>query len=533
MRRSFWPIIVTALAACTASTDSGTTPLPPPSVTPVATVTISLPTSSVVVGGTIQLTITAKDASGNTLGDRTATWSSSAPGVASVSTSGLVVTVSAGTTVITATSEGKSTTVTITVTDIPVATVSVAGALVTFAPGATSQLTVTTRDAAGNALSGRTTVWTSSAPAIASVSATGLVTAKLAGSTTITATTEGHPGSIGVTISATAITPFLVRPFAAEFLVINPIDHDTPEEFVDNNGHVTTTNGEFSPTFDGHAGYDFSMPTGTPIFAAASGTVNAAGSSTFLCPILGQNVTQLGVQIQHLVAGNPEYWTYYAHFSRVDVTVGQHVDAGQQIGLSGNTGCTTSPHLHFQLDRITGTNNGQLAIVDPFGWTGGTTDPWELKPQGAKSVNVWLTGQAPQVMLGFDPISFPTNTTQSTTTPRPIVISSVRYMGTLDASNPNNEYVEFKVDPAVFAGSSYDLTGHFVKNNAGDRFDFPAGFRITSGQTVRLYSGTGTANSTTLYWGKSAGIFVNAGDCAELFFPGGGFYLLGWAVVCH
>jgi murein DD-endopeptidase MepM/ murein hydrolase activator NlpD len=49
------------------------------------------------------------------------------------------------------------------------------------------------------------------------------------------------------------------------------------------------------------------------------------------------------VRIKHVSGAT----TYYLHMSRLDVTAGQHVRQGQVIGLSGNTGHSTGPHLHF------------------------------------------------------------------------------------------------------------------------------------------------------------------------------------------
>ncbi len=96
---------------------SGTTAAGAPQ--PVASVTLSPATASVLVGGTQQLTATLKDASGNVLSGRTISWTSSALNVANVSTGGLVSALLAGTTTITATSEGQSGTATITVTALP------------------------------------------------------------------------------------------------------------------------------------------------------------------------------------------------------------------------------------------------------------------------------------------------------------------------------------------------------------------------------------------------------------------------------
>ena len=77
----------------------------------------------------------------------------------------------------------------------PVASVTVALSAASAIVGQTVQATATVRDAAGNALAGRTVVWSSDAPAVASVSATGLVTANIFGAAQIIATSEGVTGA--------------------------------------------------------------------------------------------------------------------------------------------------------------------------------------------------------------------------------------------------------------------------------------------------------------------------------------------------
>src|SRR5213078_3223229 len=105
---------------------------------------------------TVQLSATLKDANGNALSGRTVTWSSNNTSVVTVTSSGLVSGVTPGSATITATSEGKSGTASITVTNVPVASVDVTPTTATVQAGQTVQLTVTPRDANGAALSGRT-----------------------------------------------------------------------------------------------------------------------------------------------------------------------------------------------------------------------------------------------------------------------------------------------------------------------------------------------------------------------------------------
>jgi uncharacterized protein YjdB len=178
---------------------------------PVATVTVAPASATVQLGRTQQLTATTRDAANGVLTGRVITWLSSDTSIARVSTSGLVTARAIGGPVtITATSEGQSGTSSITIVPVPVATVQVSPTTASVALGATVQLTATTRDANGAALTGRTIVWTTSDSTIASVTATGLVRGVATGGpVTITATSEGKTGSATVNVTGAAAT--LVR----------------------------------------------------------------------------------------------------------------------------------------------------------------------------------------------------------------------------------------------------------------------------------------------------------------------------------
>jgi murein DD-endopeptidase MepM/ murein hydrolase activator NlpD len=89
-----------------------------------------------------------------------------------------------------------------------------------------------------------------------------------------------------------------------------------------------------------HAGQDFAAPTGTPILAATAGTVAYAGVAS-------------GYGNYTCVDRGSGFATCYGHQSRILVSVGQVVGQGQQIGLVGNTGNSTGPHLHFEV-RLNG-----------------------------------------------------------------------------------------------------------------------------------------------------------------------------------
>jgi hypothetical protein len=186
-------------------------------VIPVATVDVSPASAIVAVGGTVQLAASPRDAGGEPLPGRTVTWATNAPGVASVSSTGLVTGVGAGgPATITATSEGVSGTASVTVTSTaePVASVEVLPASAAIVVGGTVQLTATPKDAGGQPLTGRVITWQTDAPLVASVSPSGLVTGLAAGPATVTATSEGKSGSSSITVS-TGGTAALVGQWSA------------------------------------------------------------------------------------------------------------------------------------------------------------------------------------------------------------------------------------------------------------------------------------------------------------------------------
>src|SRR5437773_1341821 len=170
---------------------------------------------SLLVGASVQLTATTADSAGNVLSGRSISWSSSNASVASVNSNGLVASVAPGSATITATSEGQSAAVPVTVTNVPVASLQVSPASANLLVGQALSLTATTRDSAGSALTGRTVTWASSNTAVATVGPSGLVTSKAAGSATITATSEGKAGSATVTVAVVPVASVAVTPATA------------------------------------------------------------------------------------------------------------------------------------------------------------------------------------------------------------------------------------------------------------------------------------------------------------------------------
>jgi uncharacterized protein YjdB len=176
----------------------------------IASVAVS-PTAPVVQeGATQQASATARDANGNNIAGVAFTWTSSNPAAATVNGSGLVSGVAPGVSYVTAAAGGKNAVATVTVTAVPVATVTVTPGSASIATGGTVDLSAVARDASGRILTGRAVTWATSNPAVATVSATGLVTGVSGGVATITATSEGKSGTAQVTVSAPSVGSTLV-----------------------------------------------------------------------------------------------------------------------------------------------------------------------------------------------------------------------------------------------------------------------------------------------------------------------------------
>lgn len=182
---------------------------------------------------------------------------------------------------------------------------------------------------------------------------------------------------------------------------------------------------------DNHDAYDIGLPVGTPIYAVADGNILASrfrdvknildNDGNRACTA---SDTQGEVIINHVIdGGGPTgiydeiIQTYYGHLDRIDVSSGEFVRQGQLIGLSGNTGCSSGPHLHFTTSRIKntagyfiypfqintnfgpgqnqGSTNTGLVAIDPYGfYPPAGFDPWSWRayPNGALSVNLWKVG---------------------------------------------------------------------------------------------------------------------------------------------
>jgi len=493
---------------------------------PVAAVTITPVNATIVEGETLRLSAERLDAQGNRLSERKLTWSSSDAEVASVDSTGLVTGIAQGSARITALSEGVQDTAEIAVTRPSVASVEIEPEGASIEVGEEVQLRAVVLDAKSDTLTDRTVDWSSTENGVATVSSSGLVEGLSGGAASIAAECEGVSDTVAITVREPDGLLRFVRPFAGSYKLSNFFDHDLPFQFSDNNGYQLTYWGEKTRGIDGHSGYDWLTPSGTPVRAVAGGEVVVAGADApFYCPPLGTTVSgQLRIRIEHVATDGERFATGYVHLDRLDVGVGEYVTARQQIGISGNTGCSTEPHLHFNTYRWT---EGDRQQIDPYGWEGPGPDPW-TEHAGVESVWLWAEGEAPSI---YREVYLPPNPQPADSAP--VAITRVRWMGYKDDENPNNEYVEFALDPRFSDGSEFNLTVFRLANNEGHYYIFPGNTVVREGQPLRVYSGSGQNTTTELYWGSTSGVWHNMGDCVHLNWPNGpSMYRLSYGSAC-
>ncbi len=176
--------------------------------------------------------------------------------------------------------------------------------------------------------------------------------------------------------------PFLRPPFGvANVVVSSAFDHEYP--LLNETGSMLTYRAKRDQSsYDGHDGWDYVLGSGTPVLAAAAGRVVVAGWSDDGCASAAGAVV-----LDH----DNGYRSLYWHLSTVGVTVGTRVVAGDQLGKSGNTGCSLGAHLHFGLQFL-----GRS--TDPYGWCpqGDVKgDPWAAHPAGVPSVWLWTDRASP------------------------------------------------------------------------------------------------------------------------------------------
>ncbi|OGO25909.1 MAG: hypothetical protein A2136_11230 [Chloroflexi bacterium RBG_16_54_11] len=161
-----------------------------------------------------------------------------------------------------------------------------------------------------------------------------------------------------------------------------------------------------------HTGVDIPAPKYTPVLAAGPGTVIWAGYGIYREGYDTSDPYGLAVTIRHDFGHqNQMLFTIYGHLDQIDVAEGQHVETGDRLGLVGETGRVTGPHLHFEVrmgeNSFFSTRNPELWLVPPIGWgviagrvmnTGGQLINDQMfiitEPQSEKNSFAWSYGKS-------------------------------------------------------------------------------------------------------------------------------------------
>lgn len=192
-----------------------------PNRTPVDTVVVQPANATVTIGASVTLQAEARDVDGNVI-DRQAFWAAADTDIASVTGDGMVTAKRMGQVQIAASIGGKSGMSSITVARTPVASVRLLPGNASLPVGGTVQLTADALDGAGALLTGRVVSWTSSNPAVASVTVSGLVSALASGASIISAVCEGKTGLTSINVATTQPSPGPAPSTLRDTIVITP-----------------------------------------------------------------------------------------------------------------------------------------------------------------------------------------------------------------------------------------------------------------------------------------------------------------------
>jgi len=123
----------------------------------------------------------------------------------------------------------------------------------------------------------------------------------------------------------------------------------------------------------GHEGIDQSLPIGVPVKACAAGYVVESGMLQNSAGVVGSYGLRVAIDHDPPEGFMPEGWkirTWYCHLSECNISRGNWVEKGQVIGLSGNTGSSTGPHLHLMVQFVPplppGLNERLRGVLDPL-----------------------------------------------------------------------------------------------------------------------------------------------------------------------
>ena len=258
---------------------------------------------------TVQLTATARDGSGGTITGKTFAWASTAQTIATVGAStGLVSGVASGTAVISATTDGKTGQVTVTVTPVPSSVSITTTPDSLLAKGATVQLTAVVRDAGNNVIAGAPVTWSSNSATVATVDpATGLVTATVSGNTAasanITATAAPGVTSTVTVFARQKLASLLVAPATASVAAGSTQQVTATPRDANANSIAGSIGGASGATFSSS---NAAAATVNPTTGLVTTGAGAAGTSTtILASLTADGATRTGTSLISVTAAFP------------------------------------------------------------------------------------------------------------------------------------------------------------------------------------------------------------------------------------
>jgi len=174
---------------------------------------------------------------------------------------------------------------------------------------------------------------------------------------------ESAMSGMGINPNSEGISSTPLMLLLLEQLISRQVEPETETEAVNSSPAQNTSQPFGRPvegvitqnSHNGHVAIDIAVPTGTQVHSTMAGKVVYAGWND-------QGYGNL------VIVENGPYQTYYAHLSKVPVSVGQSVSAGSTIGLSGSTGNSTGPHVHYEV-RL----NKEQINPAPFMFTSSTS----------------------------------------------------------------------------------------------------------------------------------------------------------------
>jgi len=345
---------VTATATSPSTAVSGSAVVKNPG--PVSQIVLNPTTAFAVVGGTVQFTSYGKRKNGDSVAV-SVVYAATGGGVSAtgVYTAGQ----SPGSyRVIASQSRGTlADTALVSISAVPVASVTVSPAAASLTAGQTVQLAAVTRDSAGNVLTGRTVTWTTTNSGVATVSATGLVAGVATGSATVTANSEGKSNTAAVTVTTSVTNPGTVTDLA----VVGVADTGVTLAFTE------VSDGTGQP-----ASYDVRYQVGTIAWGGAASSVSPGTCAT---PVAG---TAIAAKRTCTVLGLTPATAYQFQLIAFRGTLALNAVFG---GLSNIVGATTT-------GSVTGSGAPQPGPSDPIifqdGFESGDLSSWTQDPSAGR-----------------------------------------------------------------------------------------------------------------------------------------------------